>query len=107
MKTTLFGLGLAAVAASVSGTDYDIARCAEIADIGGFEATSITITSSPIECDEYTKPPERDDPVLKSASAVEFSNFGVKQVPDSLAVEPDVTFQGVALEVSQCVCSSH
>lgn len=99
MKTAFFGLGLAVIAASVNGMDYEVASCAELADIDDTTVTSLTITSSPFLCDSYTRFRVRNDMVLKSDSAVEFSNFALK-VLGTLTVEPDVTFQDVTEQMT-------
>ncbi|CAM9270131.1 unnamed protein product, partial [Laminaria digitata] len=94
MKTAFFALGLAAVTASVKGIDYEVASCAELKDIDDTTVTSVTITSTPFECDSYTRFRVRNSMVLKSDSPVEFTNFALK-VLGTLTVEPDVTFQDV------------
>lgn len=104
MKTTLFGFGLAAVAASVNAVDYEVASCAELADIDDTTVTSLTITSSDFACDSYTRFRVRNDMVLKADSEVVFSNFALK-VLGTLTVEPNVTFQDVVEQVST-VCKS-
>ena len=98
-KNTFFGLGLAVIAASVNAMDYEVASCAELRDIDDTTVTSLTITSTPFECNSYTRFPVRNDMVLKSDSPVEFSNFALK-VLGSLTVEPAVTFQDVTEQVS-------
>ena len=102
MNTAFFGLGLALIVASVSAIDYEVASCAELADIDDTTVTSLTITSSTFECDSYTRFRVRNDMVLKSDAAVNFSNFALK-VLGTLTVEPDVTFRGVTEQVS-CYC---
>lgn len=99
MKTAFFGLGLAAIAGSVNGIDYEVAACAELADVDDTTVTSLTITSTPFQCDSYTRFRVRNDMLLKSDSPVVFSNFALK-VLGTLTVEPDVTFQDVTEQVS-------
>ena len=99
MKATFFGLGLAAVVASVTAIEFNVASCADLEEIDDTTVTSLTITSTPFACDSYTRFRVRNDMVLKSDSAVEFSNFALK-VLGTLKVEPDVTFQDVTDQVS-------
>ena len=99
MNTAFFGLGLALIVASVSAIDYEVASCAELADIDDTTVTSLTITSSTFECDSYTRFRVRNDMVLKSDAAVNFSNFALK-VLGTLTVESDVTFRGCLLYTS-------
>ena len=104
MKSAFFEVGLvalvAATAAAVNGVEYDVASCAELQDIDRSTVTSITITSSPIVCDSYTRFRVRNDLVIKSDSPVVFSNFALR-VQGNLIVEPDVTFKDVTEQVSQ------
>ena len=100
MKTSFLGLGMAVVVASVNAMDYEVASCAELAGIDDNTVTSLTITSTPFECDSYTRFPVRNDMVLKSDAAVEFSNFALK-VLGTLTVEPEVTFGGVTRQVQE------
>ena len=100
MKTAFFGLGLAVVVASVNAMDYEVSSCAELADIDDTTVSSLTITSTPFECESYTRFRVRNNMVLKSDAAVEFSNFALK-VLGTLTVEPAVTFQDVTEQVSK------
>ena len=47
MKTAFFGLGLAAIAGSVNGIDYEVAACAELADVDDTTVTSCLLYTSP------------------------------------------------------------
>lgn len=77
----------------------DVGSCAEFAAVDRKVVTEVTITSSDISCDEYTRLSIRTDMVLKSSvGKVSFSNFALK-VYGSLTVEPDVSFTGVTLVV--------
>lgn len=100
MKTiTGLGLGLAAaIIASANAIDYHVASCAELKGIDDGTVTSLTITRSDFECDEYTRFRVRNDMTIKSDSPVVFTNFALKVLGD-LTVRPDVTFQGVTGQV--------
>lgn len=101
MKTDVFAVGLLAVdlVASAYGVDYEVASCAELAGVDDSTVTSLTVTSTPIECDSYTRFPVRNDMTIKSDLAgVVFSNFAL-EVLGSLTVEPDVIFYSVTDQV--------
>lgn len=100
MKTTFFGLGLAAAVASANAIHYHVASCAELKAIDDGAVSALTITRSDFECDTYTRFRVRNDMTLKSDwAAVIFTNFALKVLGD-LTVEPDVTFQNVTEQVS-------
>ena len=109
MKTAFFRLALAIGAASVNGIDYEVASCAELADIDETTVTSLTITSAYFECDYYARFQVHNDMILRSDTAVVFINFALK-VLGNLTVSPDVTFVDVTEQVSakcrKCPCWS-
>ena len=79
----------------------DVGSCSEFAAVDRKVVTEVTITSSDFSCDEYTRLSIRTDMVLKSSvGKVSFNNLALK-VYGSLAVEPDVSFTGVTLVVSE------
>lgn len=98
MKTAFVGLGLAAVVASANAVNYDVASCAELADVDHSTVTSLTITSVYFECDFYTRFPVHNNMTLRSDTAVVFINFAL-EVLGNLVVAPDVTFRDVTEQV--------
>lgn len=105
MKTSFVGLGLAAVAASsVNAVKYDVATCAELADIDDATVTTLNIISEYFECDSYTRFQVHNDMTLRSdRAALVFINFALEVLGD-LIVVPDVTFRDVTEQVSaKCI----
>lgn len=103
MKTAFYGLGLATVVISAGAVHYDVASCVELESIDDTTVTSLTILSTPFECDSYLRFRVRNNMTMKSDSAVVFTNFALK-VLGTLIVEPDVTFQNITEQVSLLCC---
>lgn len=100
VKTTFAALASAVLSASFAqGINYNVASCADLAAVDDTTVTSLTITSSPIACEEYTRFRVRNTMTLSSTLAeVEFDNVAMK-VLGELTVEPDVIFKGVTSQV--------
>lgn len=93
-------IALVAWCTPVIAMEHEVSTCAELASVDGTTATTITITSSSIECDSYTRFVVRNTLVVKAtATEVTFKNFAFK-VYEALTVEPNVVFQDVVNEVS-------
>lgn len=99
MKITFVGLGLAVVATAVNAIRYDVASCAELADIDSTTVTSLNITSEYFECESYTRFPVHNNMTVWSDTSVVFINFAL-EVLGSLTVAPDVTFRDIKEQVS-------
>lgn len=99
MNAIILALALAGVAgSSVDAVLNTVASCAELADINS-ETTSITITSSPIACTNYTRILVSNGVVLSATvPKVLFSNVAF-EVSGELTLEPSVEFTGITDEV--------
>lgn len=100
MKTAFAALASAILSVSFArAINYDVASCADLTAVDDTTVTSLTITSSPIVCEGYTRFRVRNTMTLSSTVAdVEFDNVAMK-VLGELTVEPDVTFKGVTSQV--------
>lgn len=99
MNAIIFALALAALAgSSVNAVHNTVASCAELASINS-ATTSITITSSPLACTNYTRILVSNDMVLSATVPnVLFSNVAF-EVSGELTLEPSVEFTGITDEV--------
>ena len=90
----------AVLASTASAVEYTVASCAELDEADDTAITSLVITASPFECDEYTRFRIRNGMTLTATvPEVVFSDFSLKVVAGNLTVEPDVVFTGVFEQV--------
>lgn len=102
MKITWLALIGANLSAIANAIDFTVASCDDLASVDDNTVTSLTITTNPFKCEEYTRFRVRNSMVLQATSPeVVFSNFALK-VTGNLTVEPDVVFVDVFEQVSWC-----
>ena len=109
MKAIIARIAIASaiLASTANAVEYTVAACADLADVDDTAITSLVITASPFECDEYTRFRVRNGMTLTATvPEVVFSKFSLKVVAGNLTVEPDVVFTGVVEEVRKNIASS-
>ena len=97
-----FVLAGAALSSKVSAVEYSVSSCADLVAVDETALTSLVVTSSPIECDDYLRFVVRNDMTLSATvPEVVLSNIALK-VKDGLDViiEPDIVFRDVFEVVS-------
>lgn len=103
MKTACLSIAFvsAILASTGAAVEHTVGSCADLADVDDTTITSLTITTSPFECDEYLRFRVRNSMTLEATvPEVVFSNLSLK-VLGNLTVDADVTFSDVLEQVSQ------
>ena len=102
MKIVSAIIGTISLASTAAAVEYSVGSCADLIAVDETDLTSLVITSSPIECDDYVRFVVRNDMTLSATvPEVVLSNIALK-IKDSLVVEiePDIVFRDVSEVVS-------
>lgn len=102
MKATFSVLCAMILTSTARALEYSVGSCADLMAVDETALTSLVITTSPIECDDYLRFVVRNDMTLSTTvPEVILSNIALK-IKDGLTViiEPDVVFRDVFEVVS-------
>ena len=102
MKISLGTITAAALASTAAAVEFSVSSCADLIALDEDTLTSLVVTSSPIECDDYLRFVVRNDMTLSApVPEVVLSNIALK-IKDGLEVviEPDIVFRDVYQVVS-------
>ena len=107
MKISLCTITSAALATTAAAVEYSVSSCADLmAAVDENALTSLVITSSPIECDDYLRFVVRNDMTLSATvPEVVLSNITLKNKNGlEVVFEPDIVFRDVHEVVSSANC---
>ena len=92
------------LASTVAAVEYSVGSCADLMAVDETALTSLIVTSSPIECEDYLRFVVRNDMTLSATvPEVVLSNIAL-EIKSGLTVEiePDIVFKDVFEVVSFC-----
>lgn len=100
--TSSFVTSVAVLISTAAAVEYSVGSCTDLMAVDEMEATSLVITSTPIECDDYLRFVVRNDMTLTATvSEVVLSNIALKVKDDlEVVIEPDIVFRDVSGVVS-------